>query len=454
MKRLSLRARTIIAGAVMLLIFLPATVFTLEKAYTESLLAAKQNELKLINLALVSEFEFDGNIPSMPELLYEEQLNLPGSGYIGIVMINNAIVWRSASALSLGNLTVDDISPAHKPRVGEEYFSTEDVQLTGQLLGQLSAPPTAYFSYLFTAEFAADDGFKPVTFYVLNDATQFTQDRDMFLTTTWRWLLFIAIALLVVLVFSIALFTAPIRKIIGEVELTAKGEQHQLDGHYPIEFHGLTSSINALLETEQQQRQRYKNSLGDLAHSLKTPLAVAQGCEPLPDTARHALVQINQLIERQLKRASAGTSAWQERVEVAPIVEKIVNAMGKVYRDKNLRLDTHYTAPGLFAGDATDLMEIVGNLLDNACKAARSKVSVTITAQAKWTTITIIDDGPGIPKDQRQQLLERGNRLDTYSEGQGIGMAVVTDLLGIYEGRLMIADSELGGASVQVQLPN
>ena len=142
MTRLSLRLRSALLALLALAIFIPVTVLTLDKAYTESLTQAKHNELKLMNLALVSAFELDGDVPYMPELLYEEQLNLPDSGYIGIIVFRNKVVWKSASALHN-----EVIATLPAPATGDEEFITED-------RGALSNTGS-YFSYAFTAEFAA-----------------------------------------------------------------------------------------------------------------------------------------------------------------------------------------------------------------------------------------------------------------------------------------------------------
>ncbi|MBT80527.1 MAG: ATP-binding protein [Alteromonadaceae bacterium] len=440
MTRLSLRLRSALLALLALAIFIPVTVLTLDKAYTESLTQAKHNELKLMNLALVSAFELDGDVPYMPELLYEEQLNLPDSGYIGIIVFRNKVVWKSASALHN-----EVIATLPAPATGDEEFITED--------GGALSNTGSYFSYAFTAEFAAADSFEPVHFYIMNSRQEFNLERDAFTGTLWKWLLLLAAGLLVLIIAGITFVLNPVRELINEIRLTASGRQGALTRHYPKEFTPLKNSINRLLEAEAQQRSRYKNSLGDLAHSLKTPLAVAMGTNNLPDDAHDSLTQINNIIQRQLKRAAAAKAGWQASVTVAPLAQKLLNAMEKVHRDRSLNINMAGDTGCQFKGDETDLMEMMGNLLDNACKAASTTVLLTLEQEEGWSHIRIEDDGPGIPPDQKDALLERGERLDTYAEGQGIGMAVVADLVAIYEGRLDIADSTLGGAAVTLSFP-
>lgn len=440
MKRLSLKTRSIMLALVALAVFIPVTVYVLDKAYTSSLTQAKLNELKLMNLALVSAFEVENDRPVMPDFLYEEQLNLPDSGYVGFVIFRNKIVWQSASALHV-NVT----KPASLPAVGDEQFTAH--------YEQSNDDANAYFAYGFTAEFATNNDFVPVQFFILNNREEFAAERSTFLNTVWQGLSLLGLLLVLVMVTGITVVLAPVRKLITEIKHTSEGHQQQLDGAYPKEFSGLKKSINHLLETEAQQRKRYKNSLGDLAHSLKTPLAVALGANHLPDDARDSLLQIDRLIQRQLKRATAGQKGWQAPVVVAPVMSKLKRAMDKVYEHRNLTLTIEVTGEPLFYGDDTDLFEMLGNLTDNACKAARRQVLLKTYREGPWMYLIVEDDGPGIAASVRARLLERGNRLDTYTEGQGIGMAVVADLVDIYEGQLTIYDSAAGGAGIQLRLP-
>ncbi|MEG3767362.1 ATP-binding protein [Alteromonas sp. 14N.309.X.WAT.G.H12] len=440
MINLSLRLRSTLLALIALTIFIPVTVFTLDKAFIESLTQAKHNELKLMNLALVSAFELNGDIPYMPELLYEEQLNLPDSGYIGLIVFRNKIVWKSAS--SLHN---DLIASPPPPAVGDENFITDDSGAIDNI--------DHYFTYAFTAEFAAERNFEPVHFYILNDRQEFENERTAFVNNLWRWMLLLSAALMVLLIVGINVVLSPVRGLIKEISLTASGQQRHLTRHYPQEFTALKHSINRLLDSEEEQRSRYKNSLDDLAHSLKTPLAVAMGTDGLPAETQEALGQIHNIIQRQLKRAAASKSGWQATIDAVPLTEKLLNAMSKVHQDKQLKLFRTGSPTCKFKGDETDLMEMLGNILDNACKAANSQVRITLQQAEKWSYIVIDDDGPGIPNHLKSQLLARGARLDTYVEGQGIGMAVVADLIAIYEGRLEIKDSELGGAQISLSFP-
>jgi len=423
-----------------LALFAPLTVVILDDAYTTSLTQAKMSELRLMNLGLLSAFELDGDIPFMPEILYEEQLNLPGSGYLGVIVFRGHVVWQSASAL---DYTLP--APNLNVNVGNELFVESYIANFDN--------DTDYFAYAFTAEFASESNFEPVRFYIFNNKHLFNEERETFISVVWRWLLILSGGLLVLIIVGISLVLMPVRKLISEISLTSSGQKQQLDAHYPVEFNPLKQSINELIESESQQRARYKNSLGDLAHSLKTPLAVALGVEKLPKQAVESLNQIDQIIQRQLKRASAGKTGWQAAIPLLPITQKVANAMDKVYQHKQLSITIEAINNVAIKADETDIMEMVGNLLDNACKAADSKVLVALKNEGNWAVLTIDDDGPGVPSDKKQALLERGTRLDTYADGQGIGMALVSDLIAIYQGKLLIERAPIGGARFIVKFP-
>ncbi|MBT3134206.1 ATP-binding protein [Alteromonas sp. ALT199] len=441
MRQLSLRLRSIFLAIVLLALFAPFTVVILDEAYTDSLTQAKMSELRLMNLGLLSAFELDGDLPYMPEILYEEQLNLPGSGYLGVIVFRDEVIWQSASALEY-----TFSPPAIDVAVGNELFLD-------------SYTPTfedesQFFVYAFTAEFASSRDFEPVRFYIFNNKALFEAERNTFLSTTWQWIVTLCIALLVFIIIGISLVLQPVRKLIDEISQTSSGNKRELESRYPVEFDSLKESINGLLQTEAAQRARYKNSLGDLAHSLKTPLAVASGNSNLPTEVKESLQQIDRIIKRQLKRASAGKSGWQQAIDVLPVLHKLADAMDKVYQDKALTIEFEMDDNIQFKGDETDFMELCGNLLDNACKAAQDRIVISAKTNEGWLTINVEDDGPGIPDDKKVLLLERGTRLDTYTEGHGIGMALATDLVSIYEGRMLIKDSVLGGARIVIQFPN
>ena len=440
MHNLSLRLRSFAAALLALLIFIPLTAVTLEQAFNSSLSQSMLQQLRVQSLTLISEFELDnkGSQAVMPEQLYNDQFNIPGSGLYAFIQSDNGVLWQSLSTLNW-----QQHPEFEAPDIGAEAF-IENFSMQN-----------SYFLYVFTAEFESSLGYQPVSFYILQDKQVFNTEKSKFANTLWNWLGLIALLLLILLLVSLNAALLPISRLNKQIRQAERGQLKRIDQRYPPELEKLKSSINHLLDTEQQQRSRYKNSLSDLAHSLKTPLAVLSGTEGLPEQAKEPISQINLQIQRQLKRAVAGTtSSFEQAVPIKPVVDKLFNAMYKVYADKNLTLthDIQHEELG-FNGDITDLMEILGNVLDNACKAAAKQVTLSVLTSLNKLLINIEDDGPGIPKDKREQLLERGARLDSYKEGQGIGMAVVADLVSAYQGQLEIKQSDLGGAKLTLVFP-
>ena len=433
MRNLSLRLRSFAAAILTLLIFIPLAVITLEQAFNNSLSQSMQQQLKVQNLTLISEFEFEDNHAVMPELLFNDQLNVPDAGLYAFVLSGKQIVWKSQSTLNWQQLPA--LTP---PPIGEENF-IEDYDFVNN-----------YFLFAYTAEFEAEQGYQPVSFFVLQDKRIFNAEKDKFANTLWYWLSLIALLLLVLLLISLNAALLPISRLNRQIKQAESGQLKRIDQQYPPELDKLKLSINNLLNSEELQRSRYKNSLSDLAHSLKTPLAVLAGNDKLPEDAREPVQQINQLIQRQLKRAVVGGhSGWDQAVAIKPVVIKLVNAMQKVYMEKNLDFSIEEVdVDTYFQGDITDLMEILGNIIDNACKAANHKIILKCTMTTNWLQLCVEDDGPGIPAEKRLLLLERGIRLDSYTEGHGIGMAVVADLVSAYQGQLHIETSDLGGALI------
>ncbi|MDU0355877.1 ATP-binding protein [Paraglaciecola aquimarina] len=435
MQNLSLRLRTFAAALLTLLIFIPLAAFTLEKAFNSSLTQSMLQQLRVQSLSLISEFEFENGKVVMPEQLYNDQFNLPDSGLYAFIQSEKGILWQSLSTLHWQ--TAPTLS---RPNTGDELF-IEHFDFNDD-----------YFIYAYTAEFDNVDDYQAVSFTILQDKAIFNAEKQKFANTLWKWLALMAILLLLLLLISLNAALLPISKLNRQIVQAEKGQLKRIDQTYPPELETLKTSINHLLDSEEQQRSRYKNSLSDLAHSLKTPLAVLSGNSQLPHDAKEPIQQIDQQIQRQLKRAAAGaSSAFESAVEIKPLVEKLLNAMAKVYLDKNITLHFEQHQHSIYLqADTTDVMEILGNLVDNACKAAKQKVLVSTFSMSNKIAISVEDDGAGIPADQRQALLKRGTRLDSYKEGQGIGMAVVSDLVAAYQGKLEIDKSELGGARITI----
>ena len=219
----------------------------------------------------------------------------------------------------------------------------------------------------------------------------------------------------------------------------------------------MARNLNRLLESETRRATRYQQTLGNLAHSLKTPLAAARSLlaeRDSPDTAvADQLERMDAIVRYQLARpaAAAGRITGRGAVEVLPELHLLLDGLDKVYRDKGVGAELDVADGLYFDGDRGDLIEIVGNLLDNAYKWCRHRVLVAVRPDDDQLVFTIEDDGPGI--DDIGGALERGIRLDETTPGTGIGLPVANELVALYEGSLEIERGPLGGALIRVALP-
>jgi two-component system sensor histidine kinase PhoQ len=227
--------------------------------------------------------------------------------------------------------------------------------------------------------------------------------------------------------------------------------------------------MNALLRSDRERLARYRNTLGNLAHSLKTPLAVIRsltsGSELQGLAAAKQLQEqvgrMDEIVGYQLKRAamSGGSGLGSAPIEVAGVLEALRTTLQKVYAEKGVAIELQVDPSSRYLGDQGDLMEIAGNLLDNACKWCRKQVRFAASpysppgARRDGVQFVIEDDGPGIAPEKRELVLQRGARLDERVSGQGIGLSVVQELANLSGGDVLIAESSLGGAKITVRLP-
>lgn len=253
---------------------------------------------------------------------------------------------------------------------------------------------------------------------------------------------------------------SPLRKVGKELSLIESGEQLQIKEDYPQEIERLTDNINILLQQERDQKTRYRNALGDLAHSLKTPLAVLQSGlsaninSKQDDSMQEQIACMNSIVEYQLQRAAtAGAASIGKSVDVKLVVERLLKSLYKVYQDKQVNVTIDIDENTLFKGDEGDLMEVLGNLLENAFKWADQQVKIKARRVDDKLSIIVSDDGPGIPQNKIDDILQRGVRADQTTAGHGIGLSIVQNVVEAYHGSLKITESKSGnGAEVYIVL--
>jgi len=247
----------------------------------------------------------------------------------------------------------------------------------------------------------------------------------------------------------------PLQKIGLEVKAIEDNRQSGFEQEYPSEIAPLTENRNILLKREQYQRQRYRNAMDDLAHSLKTPLAVLTGLgdrrhleQAQLETLREQTSRMNQIVSYQLQKASSVSEmSISKPLDLIAIVKKLLSALEKVYQEKSIRVERKLPPTMSLRMDEGDCLEVVGNLLDNAFKYGKKTISVMAVSDEMDGSISLVieDDGDGLAEREILQMLNRGTRLDEATEGQGIGLAVVADIVESYNIELKFDRGSLGG---------
>ena len=233
----------------------------------------------------------------------------------------------------------------------------------------------------------------------------------------------------------------------------------------PGDIPNLVNDLNSLLEHRERIVQRALAKAGDLAHGLKTPLAVlAQEAEQLEAAGQHESASVlGQQVERMRRqveyhlsqaRASSPGKVPGARCSVLVSVEGLTRTLGKIYAARGLAIKANVAPEHFIRGQREDLEEMLGNVLDNACKWAKSKVEIESEQENDTVVLTVNDDGPGLPPSKRDQVLQRGVRADEAAPGSGLGLAIVRDLVQLYEGTIILEDSSMGGLRVVLRLPS
>jgi signal transduction histidine kinase len=258
---------------------------------------------------------------------------------------------------------------------------------------------------------------------------------------------------------------APLWSLRASLSSLREGRSQRVEGDFPTEVQPLVNDLNALLDDRERAIARALTTAGDLAHGLKTPLAVlAQEAEQAAAAGHHDLATtLRQLVERMqrqvdyhLARARATASARAApglRCSVLPSVEGLVRTMRRLHAERELRIDADVSPAHEIRGRREDLDEMLGNLLDNACKWARSRVAISSAIDNTQLLISVDDDGPGLDPSMRAQVLQRGVRADQRVQGSGLGLAIVSDLAELYGGSVTLETSPLGGTRARLQLP-
>ena len=446
----SLRARVLLWVSVALIVLFAITIVGLAVIFQRSSELALRDALQvqLLGLIAAAEESEDGelSLPDDPGL--DLSLTVPESGVYGVIWDADGVpIWRSASW------------------VGREWFVTqwpipgERIYLTVDEEGLLELE-----ALLMGIRWDFHDGSSlPYTFGIALAREPYLAREAAFRRNLIGWFAVVTVTMLIVLTIVLRYALKPLRRLVHEVGEIETGRRQVVTERLPSELTGLAHNLNFLIDSERRRSVRYRNTLDDLAHSLKTPLAsirVLLTDRGVDDEAKmraldREVSRMDQRIGYQLRRARAtgGTGLGLAPVALGPIVEDIVGTLDKVYRDKQVSCELDIEAGARYQGDPGDLNEILGNLIENAYKYCRKRVLVEVKSSVERVEIVIHDDGPGLPEDAEEAVIERGARADESIPGEGIGLAVVAETAELYQGSVRLGTSPLGGTAVGVILP-
>ena len=268
--------------------------------------------------------------------------------------------------------------------------------------------------------------------------------------------------------FQVRFGLAPLKRITDSLAAIRSGTAERLSGKFPEEIAPLARETNALIDANKEIVERARTHVGNLAHALKTPLSVmvneaaARRADPFAEKVLEQADIMRDQVARHLERArlAARHTVVGSLTEVAPVAEALARTMEKIHRDRGINVEVHADAEARFRGERPDLEEMVGNLVDNACKWASSHVTVDVTREAADAAqapsrlrIIVEDDGRGLSAAEREQVAKRGRRLDETKPGSGLGLSIVVELATLYGGELKLGTAPLGGLRAELILP-
>ena len=454
----SLQSRQLWAASLGFLAFLALTGYALDRAFFDVASQGQRERMESYALYYAGHTDFarDGTLIP-PEVPPDGRFDRPGSGLYAVVQLPNG-QWSSLSAKG-------PLLP------GGEMLSGKEERFDGPLPMTRSdgtAGEVYRYGYGLIDDTRGNAPEFPYTIWVMEDAGTLPRQVTRFRQALWGNLGIAAAVLLCLQAVILRWSLWPLRRVIGELKRVQRGQLSRMSERHPRELEPLTESINALVESERENLERQRNTLADLAHSLKTPLAVLRtrldsgaGDAELREDLDTQLRRMNDLVGYQLARAaSGGHKLFAAPVSVEPHAEQIVRGLEKIYAGKGTVCEFDIDPDACFHGEPGDLQELLGNLLENAFKWAKSRVLLTVRegdsapGRRPGLLLAVDDDGDGIPPEQVAVVLQRGVRGDERVHGHGIGLAIVQDIVRSYRGELDVSRSpELGGARFEVRLP-
>lgn len=463
-RRLGLHVRLALVATLVLIAGLGAIGWILDRSFNATVRTGAQDHLQAVVFGLLGTAQERAGGLAFPGELGEPRLGRADSGLLAYVDDSvGEVLWRSPSMRLSRNRVAQRPPLERRPRPGESRFDEAHAA---------DAPPRYVFAYTVVWEALGAE----VTFWVLADQSPYRAQVAAFRRSAAISLAVLGVVFVGIQLAALSWGLRPVRAMADRVRGLEAGTRSDIGADYPFELAGLARNLNHFIAFEAAGRDRYRRAMEDLAHSLKTPLAVLKNAVDRAARAdadnadsgallREQLERMETTVAHQLSRAAAARGAAPtERVAVLPVAARIVRALQHAYVERDVAVDL---LPGEGSDlavrvDERDLMEMLGNLIENGFKYTRQRIRISACAAAAaehTLRVAVEDDGAGVPPAQRRVILKRGARGvaddgDASVAGHGVGLAVVTELAAGYGGSLQIGDSAaLGGASFELELP-
>ena len=397
----------------------------------------------------------DQNIEKFPQSLVEPQFELPLSGWYWQVTRLDAPVPDVRSSRSLWDGTLPQLA---------ELAASVGAGVTHS--GYAEGPEGQQLRVMERTIDLGEEGRYLIA--VAGDANEIDEEMrsfDLALLVTFGVM---GIVLLLITTFQVRFGLAPLKRISEGLSAIRSGRAERLEGVFPVEIAPLARETNALIEANREIVMRARTHAGNLAHALKTPLSVmmneatAHSGDPFALKVREQTEIMRDQVARHLERArlAARVAVVGTVIEVRPVVAALARTMEKIHHRRGLAIDIDAGEGARFRGEQQDLEEMVGNLVDNACKWAQSRVAIEVFSEKpdaaddrRVVHIVVDDDGPGLSPQQRELVTRRGRRLDETKPGSGLGLSIVVELAGLYGGRLTLGTAPIGGLRAELVLP-
>lgn len=449
----SLAARAALATGLVVAVFLGLIGVIMLRSENQRAVSDMADTLRSYALYYLTytEFDRDGRQLLPPDLPAVPRFSQPGSGLYAIISSQQK-TWRSSSAIGHHFPFAQTLKP------GESRFA-----------GPVDTPSGRLYYYAWGVAFDLPNGGSiPLTVTIAQEDLQLESLNRVYRQSIIGGLGIVGVFLIVLQLSLLRWSLTPLRQVVTDMNQIEQGQREHLANDYPVELQSLTHRINAFIDSERDQRTRYRHTLADLAHSLKTPLAVIRSAleshaqdNGLRQDVLSQVKRMDELVAYQLARAAAsGRQTFATAIPIISHAEDLVRGLEKVYAAKNVLCEFDIDDAAAFYGEQGDLLELLGNLLENAFKWANHHVLlvVKITSEVgrlrNGMQISVEDDGPGIEEAKVEKILQRGVRGDERVQGHGIGLSIVQDLVKVYRGELVVDRSpEFGGARFTVNLP-